>query len=141
MKSLLVHATFYELTKASMRLKHIRFCLNFVLFHVLCSFGGLFAIFKGTKVFLSLIPIFVNYFFKQPRTVSYKSANKPFPMADHTETICEENCIIIQKNRKRKGKLLPKNEEISGQKAHTNTWKLDQSLSTTADVFLNQKRY
>ena len=32
---------------------------------------------------------------------------------------------ITQKNRKRKGKLLLKNEEISGGKAHTNTQKLN----------------
>ena len=29
------------------------------------------------------------------------------------------------KNRKRKGKLLPKNEEISAQKGHTNTCKIN----------------
>ena len=29
------------------------------------------------------------------------------------------------KNGERKGKLLPKNREISGGKAHTNTWKLN----------------
>ena len=35
---------------------------------------------------------------------------------------------LIQKNRKRKGKLLPENEETSGQKSHanTNTWKLNE---------------
>ena len=30
--------------------------------------------------------------------------------------------------QKRKGKLLPKNEETSGGKAHTNTWKLNQNI-------------
>ena len=37
---------------------------------------------------------------------------------------------ITQKNRKRKEKLLPKNKEISGQKSHTNTRKLDRNIST-----------
>jgi len=40
----------------------------------------------------------------------------------------------------RKGKLLLKNEEISGQKAHTNTWKLNRNISTITDLVLNQKR-
>ena len=44
------------------------------------------------------------------------------------------------KNRKRKGKLLPKNEEITRGKAHTNTWKLILYILTITDVFLNQKR-
>ena len=44
------------------------------------------------------------------------------------------------KNRKRKGKLLPKNEEISGRKAHTNTWKLNWNILMFTDVFLDQKR-
>ena len=47
---------------------------------------------------------------------------------------------ITQKNRKRTRKLIPKNEEISGQKAHTNTQKLNWNVSTITDVFLNQKR-
>ena len=33
-----------------------------------------------------------------------------------------------------------KNEQISGQKAHTNTQKLNWNVSTITDVFLNQKR-
>ena len=33
--------------------------------------------------------------------------------------------FIRTKNGKRKGKLLPKNEEVSGGKALTNTWKLN----------------
>ena len=41
---------------------------------------------------------------------------------------------------KRKGKLLPKSEEISIGKAYTNTQKLIQYISTITDVFLNQKR-
>ena len=44
------------------------------------------------------------------------------------------------KNGKTKGKLLPKNEEISGGKAHTNTQKLILFILTIIDVFLNQKR-
>ena len=44
------------------------------------------------------------------------------------------------KNRKRKGKLLPKNEEISGQKSHTNTRKLDLNILMITDAFLDQKR-
>ena len=45
------------------------------------------------------------------------------------------------KNRKRKGKLLPKNEEISGRKANTNTWKVYWNTSTITDVFFEHKRY
>ena len=41
---------------------------------------------------------------------------------------------------KRKGNLLPKNEEISGGKSHTNTRKHIWYISTIIDVFLNQKR-
>ena len=41
---------------------------------------------------------------------------------------------------KGKGKVLPRIEEISGGKAHTNTWKLNQNISKVTDVFLNQKR-
>ena len=40
----------------------------------------------------------------------------------------------------RKGKLLPKNEEISKGKSHTNTWKFIRNILTITDVFLNQKR-
>jgi hypothetical protein len=43
------------------------------------------------------------------------------------------------KNRKRKGKLLPKNE-VSGQKAHTNIWKLNRNILTITDLFLDQQR-
>ena len=43
-------------------------------------------------------------------------------------------------NSKRKGKLLQKNEEISGRKAHTNTWKLNWNVLRITDVFLDQKR-
>ena len=43
-------------------------------------------------------------------------------------------------NRKRKGKLLLKTEEISGRKAHTNTPKLNWNVLTITDVFLNQMR-
>ena len=39
-----------------------------------------------------------------------------------------------------KKKNLPKIEEISGGKAHTNKWKLIQNISTITDVFLNQKK-
>ena len=39
-----------------------------------------------------------------------------------------------------KGKLLLKTEEISGGKAHGNTRKLIQNVSTITVVFLNQKR-
>ena len=38
------------------------------------------------------------------------------------------------------GKLLPKNEDISREEAHTNTRKLNWYISTIADVFLDQKR-
>ena len=44
------------------------------------------------------------------------------------------------KNRKRNMKLLPKNEVISGRKAHTTTRKLIWNISTITHVFLNQKR-
>ena len=44
------------------------------------------------------------------------------------------------KNRERKRKLLPKNEEISGRKAHTNTQKLNWNVSMITDVFLDHKR-
>ena len=43
------------------------------------------------------------------------------------------------KNVKGKGNLLPKNEEISGGKAHTNTRIIIQNILTITDVFLNQK--
>ena len=33
-----------------------------------------------------------------------------------------------------------KKEEISRQKAHTNTWKLNWNISTITDIFLDQKR-
>ena len=39
---------------------------------------------------------------------------------------------------KGKGKLLPIIEEISGGKAHTNSWKLIRNILTVTDVFLNQ---
>ena len=41
---------------------------------------------------------------------------------------------------KGKGKLLLKNEEISGGKAHTNAQKLIRNILMVTDVFLNQKR-
>ena len=41
---------------------------------------------------------------------------------------------------KGKGKLLQRNEEFSGGKAHTNTWKLIRNILTVTNVFLNQKR-
>ena len=44
------------------------------------------------------------------------------------------------KNRKRKGKLLPKNEQISRRLSHTNTRKLDRNILPITDVFLGQKR-
>ena len=44
------------------------------------------------------------------------------------------------KHGKRKGNLLLKNEEISKGKAHTNTRKLNQNISTDTAIFLNQKR-
>ena len=44
------------------------------------------------------------------------------------------------KIRKERGKSYWKNEEISGWKAHTNTWKLNWKVSTIRDVFLDQKR-
>ena len=40
-------------------------------------------------------------------------------------------------NRKRKGKLLPKNKEIS---EWINTWKLEWYISVITDAFLDQKR-
>ena len=43
------------------------------------------------------------------------------------------------KNRKRKGKFLPKNEEVSEWKAHINTWKLSWNISIITNVFLDQK--
>ena len=48
--------------------------------------------------------------------------------------------FINAKNRKRKGKLVLKNEEISERKAHTNTWKLNWNILTITDVFLDEKR-
>ena len=39
-----------------------------------------------------------------------------------------------------RGKFLPKNEEISRGKAHTNTWKLIRNILTITDAFLDQKR-
>ena len=44
------------------------------------------------------------------------------------------------KIRERQKENLPKIEEISGVKAHTNTWKLNQNISMVTDVFINQKR-
>ena len=44
------------------------------------------------------------------------------------------------KNGKRKGNLIPKNEEITIGKAHKNIWKLIWYISTITDAFLNQKR-
>ena len=44
------------------------------------------------------------------------------------------------RERKGKGKLLPKTEEISIGKAHTNTRKLNRNILTVTAVFLNQKR-
>ena len=41
---------------------------------------------------------------------------------------------ITQKIGKKKGKLLPKNEKISRQKAYTNLWKLNWNISTIKDV-------
>ena len=46
----------------------------------------------------------------------------------------------ITKYGKGKGKLLPKIEEISGGKTHTNIRKLIQNILMVTDVFLNQKR-
>ena len=47
---------------------------------------------------------------------------------------------VNKKNRKRKEKLVSKNEEVSGQEAHTNTRKLNWNISTITDDFLDQKR-
>ena len=44
------------------------------------------------------------------------------------------------KNRKRKGELLQKTEEISRSKAYTNTRKLNWNISMNTDAFLDQKR-
>ena len=44
------------------------------------------------------------------------------------------------KNRKRKGKILLKNVEISGRKEHTNKHRLKLHILTITDVFLDQKR-
>ena len=41
---------------------------------------------------------------------------------------------------KGKGKLLPKNEELSRGKSHTKTWKLIRNIVAITDVLLNQKR-
>ena len=46
---------------------------------------------------------------------------------------------MFHKNGKRKEKFLPKNEEISRGKAHTNTRKLICYIWTITDIFLNQK--
>ena len=54
---------------------------------------------------------------------------------------------ITQKIEKRcieKGKEmenLPKKEDMSGGKVHTNTQKLNWDVSVITDVFLNQERY
>ena len=48
--------------------------------------------------------------------------------------------LIKKKKEKKKGKFLPKNEEISERKSHTNTQKLDRNFSMITDVFLNQKK-
>ena len=47
---------------------------------------------------------------------------------------------ITQNIGKGMGKLLPKIEEVSRGKAHTNTRNLIRNISTITDVFLNQKR-
>ena len=47
--------------------------------------------------------------------------------------------FLFNKIGKGKEKLLLKTEEISGGKAHTNTWALIQNILTIIDVFLDQK--
>ena len=47
---------------------------------------------------------------------------------------------ITQNKGKGMEKLLPKIEEISNGKTHTNTRKRIQNISTVTDVFLSQKR-
>ena len=47
---------------------------------------------------------------------------------------------MTKKYGKGKEKLLPKIEEITRGKAHTNTLNLNQNILTVTDVFLNQKR-
>ena len=51
-----------KIRKVSMRPKHIRFCVNCILFHVLCSFGGLCTICFKIIVFLSPNSILVTFF-------------------------------------------------------------------------------
>ena len=48
--------------------------------------------------------------------------------------------ILTQNKGKESEKKLPKIEEISRGKVHTNTQKLIQNILTVTDVFLNQKR-
>ena len=47
---------------------------------------------------------------------------------------------MTQNKGKEMEKLVPKIEEISNGKAHTNTRELIQNILTVTDVFLNQKR-
>ena len=46
---------------------------------------------------------------------------------------------VNTKNRKRKGKLLPKNEEISWRKAYTNTQKFNWNILTITNILHDQK--
>ena len=47
---------------------------------------------------------------------------------------------ITQNKGKDRGKLLPKIEDITVGKAHTNTGELNQNILTVTAIFLNQKR-
>ena len=51
-----------------------------------------------------------------------------------------ESKVRITQNKRKERENLPKIEEITGGKAHVNTRKLNQNISTITDVFLNQKR-
>ena len=54
-------------------------------------------------------------------------------------SLCLTYFNFTMKNKKRKRKQ-KKNEEVSGQKAYTNTQKLNWNILTITDVFLDQKR-
>ena len=49
-------------------------------------------------------------------------------------------CIYVYIKKRKRGKLFPKNEGISGRRAHTNTQKLNLNILTITYAFLDQKR-
>ena len=85
--------------------------------------------------------------------VQCSSLGVPAPWQDKQAGNCIHTCVSTVysmclelsiatsqfKYRKGKGKLLPKIEDISRGKAHTNTQKLIKTILMTTDVFPNQK--